>query len=425
MVKDSLNSVFIVRLLNLVLRAGTLTSKFALIFFLARVLDPVDVGLFGLVFATVSYAVSFIGAEFYIYSIREVIIHKDYERVGMLRDQGVFLILIYVIMLPLLLSIFYFNLLPWSFVFWFFSLLISEHLGVEFNRLLVALSKPLAASMVLFVRSGVWVLFLIPFLLLKPEMQRLNVVLGFWLAGSVVACALAIASLSKKLDFSSMHNKINWSWIKFGLKVSFPFFISTISLRAVFVLDKYAFEFTSGLDKLAAYILLLGIANAMISFLDSGVFVFYYPNMIAAYKNKDFAAFDSNLRKMIVQVVVFCFIFTSLSMLSINFVLDLIGKDIYRNSVYLLPWLLLAFTLYALSSIPQYCLYACKCDRPIILSHILALPVFVASCLLFSSMYQELAIPISMVSVFLFVFIFKYISWMRVRKVIFQRQEVS
>jgi O-antigen/teichoic acid export membrane protein len=419
MVKNSINSVFMMRLLNLLLRAGTLASKFALIFFLARVLEPVDVGLFGLFFATVSYAVSFIGAEFYIYSTREIITHKDYERVGMLRDHGVLLSVIYAIMLPLLLSIFYFNLLPWSFVFWFFSLLISEHLGVEFNRLLVALSKPLTASIVLFVRSGAWVLFLIPLLLLEPEMQSLNVVLGFWLAGSVTACVLAMASLNKKLDLSNMRSAINWSWIKLGMKVSFPFFIATISLRAVFVLDKYAFEFISGLDKLAAYILLLGIANAMISFLDSGVFVFHYPNMIAAYKHKNYASFNSELKKMIVQVLMFCLIFSAFAIFSIDLVLDLIGKEIYHNSVYLLPWLLLALSLYALSSIPQYCLYACNCDRPIILSHILALPVFVGSCMFFSTIYKELAIPISMVTVFLFVFIFKLISWMKVRRVVF------
>jgi hypothetical protein len=57
------SDVFI-RLINISLRGMTLVSKFLLIFFLAGFLEPKELGLYGLLAATIGYSMYLLGFEF-------------------------------------------------------------------------------------------------------------------------------------------------------------------------------------------------------------------------------------------------------------------------------------------------------------------------------------------------------------------------
>src|SRR5690606_7394792 len=160
--------------LNLSLRGATLTSKFALIFFLAIFLEPSDLGLYGLLTATISYSIYVIGFDFYTYSTRELLGQPRELWSSMLRDQGVYFVLAYLLVLPLLVVIFLQGWLPWRLAGWFFALLVIEHLAHELNRLLVAMSEQLLASVVLFLRSGLWGLVLLPLMWVVPESRQLG-----------------------------------------------------------------------------------------------------------------------------------------------------------------------------------------------------------------------------------------------------------
>ena len=63
----------VLRVLNVFLRGMTLVSKFSLIFVLAKYLDAAELGLYGLVVATVTYSLYLVGLDFYSYSNREII----------------------------------------------------------------------------------------------------------------------------------------------------------------------------------------------------------------------------------------------------------------------------------------------------------------------------------------------------------------
>ena len=63
----------------------------------------------------------------------------------------------YAVVLPLLLTVFLCGLISWKYAGWFYVLLIIEHISQESGRLLITLSRPTRASIVLFLRSGIWV----------------------------------------------------------------------------------------------------------------------------------------------------------------------------------------------------------------------------------------------------------------------------
>ena len=400
------------RVLNLALRAGTLVSKFVLVFVLAKFLEPADVGLYGLLAATVSYILMALGFDFYTYSTRELIVTERRNWAALLRDQGIFYGLTYTVLLPVCLLIFWAGFLPWNLAAWFFPLLALEHLAQELNRLLVAMSEPLWASSVLFIRQGLWAITAAVWMWLEPAQRSLDFVLLAWLLGVLCACALG-ALLLRQLDGASLARPVDWRWIKRGIRVAFPFVLATLSLRALYTVDRYWIEALAGLEVLAAYVLFVGIANAIMSFLDAAVFTFAYPALIATAGKGDRIGFEAQMRRFGIQTVLVTAALSAGALILAGPVVDWLQRPSYAAHFSLLYWTVLVAALSAISMIPHYGLYARRNDRPIVLSHLASLPVFAASAFALGTPLQEAAVPAAMAIAFLFLLVSKSLAFHR------------
>lgn len=417
--KSDIGGFVALRVMNMGLRGLTLFSKFLLIFLLARYLEPVEVGLYGLLAATIVFAIYPLGFDFYTYSTREIVATERSRWLGLLKNQAVLFVLLYLVFLPLFILIFFLGLLPWALAPFFFAILITEHLGQEANRLLVAISHPLLAGFVLFLRSGLWVLILVPVFVYFPEARSLNSVFSLWLLFGLVALALSGLPLMR-LDRKRLHDKVNWEWLKKGLKVAVPFLLATLAIRFLFMVDRYYIEYFSGLEVVAAYVFFIGVASALISFLDAGVFVFYYPKMIRSVQGNEEKSFYKAVFLMTVQVVVVCLFFFLLASLLIDPLLSWLDRPIYRAHVNFLPWLLLAFSLNAISMLPHYCLYAAGLDRFIVLTHLFSPLVFFSSVALLHD-FQHLSVVYSLVATMAWLAVSKSVCWILMKNKIFDQ----
>ncbi len=394
------------RLINVALRGMTLGSKFVLIFILAKLLEPAEVGLYGLLTVTIAYVMMAVGFDFYTYATREIINTDRSQWLAQLRDQGVFYGITYAVLLPACLFIFAKGLLPWSLSVWFFPLLALEHLAQEFNRLLVAISEPLWASIVLFLRQGLWALLAALWMWLEPVQRNLNFVLAAWTTGVLLACILAATRL-RKLDRSSLTNAINWPWIKRGVRVALPFVFATLSLRALYTLDRYWIEAIGGLDILAAYVLFMGIANVIMTFLDASVFTFIYPALIATAGQGNQTAFKAHMKRLTMQTLLITAVLCVAVIVLAYPLMDWINKPVYTQHFALLYWAVLATALFVVSMVPHFALYARKQDRHIIISHLFSLPIFALCVYLFADTLGSAAVPAAMASTFLFLLVAK------------------
>jgi O-antigen/teichoic acid export membrane protein len=398
----------ITRLINIALRGMTLASKFLLIFFLARFLEPAELGVYGLLTATISYALYLLGFDFYTFTTREILKCSRNEWGGLLKDQGALSLVLYAIFLPLLSLVFIKGLLPWHVAGWFFVLLVLEHLTQELGRLLIAISEQLLASAVLFLRSGIWAVAVTALMFVTPEARSLDVIMGAWTAGGILALLLGVYRLNR-LGIAGWRKEIDWNWIWKGLKVAIPLLLATLAIRGVFTLDKYWFGSLAGLDVLGAYVLYIGICNALMSFLDAGVFAFIYPGLISAYNKQDSAAFRHGLRKMLIQTLVLTAAFSLIAIVLIDPLLNWLDQPLYLEHKNLFQWLLLATLLYAVGMVPHFALYAQGQDRPIIHSHIASLICFIPTTWLASIHWPDLAVPLGMCTAFALILIWK--SW--------------
>jgi O-antigen/teichoic acid export membrane protein len=394
------------RVLNIALRAATLASRFLLIFFLARFLEPAQLGLYGLLTATIGYSLYLLGFDFYTFTTREVLKRERHEWGGLLKDQGALSLVLYAIFIPLLSLIFINELLPWHLAGWFFALLVLEHLNQELGRLLIAISEQLLASVLLFIRQGTWAIAVTVLMATEPQTRSLDYVLGAWTVAGVAAVLTGVYRLTQ-LRMGGWHKKIDWYWIASGLKVSIPFLIATLAIRGVFTLDRYWLESLGGLEIVGAYVLFMGIGGTLMAFLDAGVFAFSYPGLISAYQKKQPALFRKNLRLLLIQTVVLTVAFAVVSLLLLSPLLVWLGNPLYAATQYLYPWVLATMVLYALGMVPHYALYAQGLDQPIIQSHMASLLVFVIATGLFAQSWPLLAVPIGLCAAFILILVWK------------------
>lgn len=368
-------SKVIVRFTNVMLRGATLSCKFLLIFMLARYLEPADLGLYGLLVVSIDFSVFVVGIDFYTYSNRELIKRRIGDWGDIFKVQILLSAFMLSLVIPFFIFVFYFEFLPWEIFSWFIPLLVVEYFAQELNRILVAISKQFIASVVLFVRSGVWVVAVALIFYYEPAARSLDFVLSFWFFGSLCACIVgALVVCNQKLK--GWARPINYSWVKLGLLVAFPFLLSTLALRGVFTVDRYWMESLLGLEALGAYVLFIGMANVVVSFLDAGVFVFIYPALIKAHQENNSEVFRSFMRKLMVQGVIIGLALSLALSAVLGMVIDFIDKPVFVAYEWMFPWIMLANFIYCLGMIPQFGLYAQGLDRDIVRSQVVSFVVF-------------------------------------------------
>ncbi|WP_367237600.1 hypothetical protein VXM67_08660 [Pseudomonas sp. Rh2] len=394
------------RLVNVSLRSGTLVCKFVLIFFLAKYLPPAEVGTYGLLVATIGYAFFIVGIEFYTYSSRELIGVSSDGWLPIIRDQWVFFFISYACFIPLAYCFFYAGFLPIKYFGWFLILFLLEHTAQELNRLFVAMGEQLLASSILFLRSGIWVFFVVLAMWRYPESRTLEFVFKAWAAGASLACLIGLLRLAM-LDRRKLSSRLNWLWILRGIKVSIPLLFASLAIRGLFTFDRYWVEAVAGMEVLGIYVLFAGIAFSIISFIDAGVIVFLYPRVVAAAKENNDKKFRAQMKELARNVVVATMVMSISALFISPYVLEWIGKPVYQESIYLLRWLLLAVSLYSLSMVPHVGLYARHKDSAILHSQLAGLLVFVIGCAFGVSRYGEVAVVLSMCIAFMVVLVWK------------------
>lgn len=407
-----MSSPGLVRLANVALRGMTLVSKFALVFFLARFLEPRDLGLYGLMAATIGYSIYLLGFDFYTFTTREILKRKQGEWGGIIKDHGTLTLILYLIFLPFFFFLFVFGLLPWSVVWWFLVLLVLEHLNQEVMRFLVAISEQLLASVALFLRAGAWAVAVVVVMAFNPPLRNLETVFLAWVLGSVAALLLTGVRLYQ-LKLGNWCKHIDWAWISQGIRIAMPLLAATLAVRGVYTLDRYFFEKLAGLEVLGAYVLFISLANAMVSFLEAAVHVFSYPALITAFQQKKPVQYRYELQRLFYQTIILASAFTAVALLTIEPLLDWLGKPLYLEYQGMFVWILSATFLYSLGSVPHYALYAQGRDQPIIHSHFACLFVFVASTWLFSLHWLSVAVPLGLNVAFLLMLVWKAYAFIR------------
>ncbi len=382
--------------LLVLLRGLTLISKLILLIYLARHFDPSDIGVYGLFTVTIAFALFIVGLDFYHYSTRELLSRKREQWAPLLRDQAIFYALVYLIVLPLGLLVFAAGLLEWRFVGWLYLILGLEHLSQEAYRLLVAISRPGLANVILFIRSGSWVYAVVALMWIAPSTQHLSTVWIGW-AGGVTGSLLLARHELKSLDWGKARSQsVDWTWIRRGVKVAVPFLIGTLALRGIFTVDRYFLKAYWGDAAVGVYTVYVSIANALQSFVEAGVVSHFYPRIVRAYSGGRIIQYRTEVTQMTVIMVCVLAVMLPIAAIAIEPLLSFIGHASYLESKTVFWILLGGVFIFSIGMVPHYILYARQDDLKILLVSLSACLIMIGTGLVLVPSYGSLGAAIAL-----------------------------
>ncbi len=369
-------------ILNSGLRAVTLGSKFILVFFLARLLETNELGVYGLINVTVAVSLYLLGLDFYNFNTREIIAREPTEQAKLIRDQAAFHGLVYLIVLPGLALPFLAGILPKAYVGWFYLVLILEHLTQEAQRIFIALSKPLVANTVLFFRGGSWVYAVVTLMLASPKYQTLNTVWLGWSVGAFAGLLVAGYHLRHLHWQGVFAAAVDWGWLGRGLRVSLPFLAATLALRGIETIDRYLLAFFRGEALVGVYTFYASVANAVQIFVFTGVVMIAYPKIVGAFQRGQSEEYKRLMRSMTVSIFLSSILLSCVVAVGIKPLLSFIGNEAYQSHLWAFWILLASVNALVFSMVPHYALYVRQSDKAIIISSVGALGAAVAANLL-------------------------------------------
>lgn len=318
-------------------------------------------GEYSLLAVTVLLLVYVMGADFYSYANRELLV-PGADKQKIIYNQFLFYVFLYVLLIFPVYWIYKFLGFPPQYFGLFYLVLITEHLSFEFYRLLFIFKKPLAANINLFLRNGLWV-FALVYLLIKDEKIDIPLILQYWLAGnlaSLIFSGFIIAGKRKKMEFSSFSTDLNW--IKKGLIISFPYILGTIAYKTIEFSDRYMIDYFMDKKAVGVYSFFANMANVMNIVLFTIVVSVLYPYIIEGVmenNHKKVSQYYGRFKKEIVGWSVFLLL--GLSVL-LPLILKNIGKEQYLSDFYVFVLLAISNFFLNLSFLYHYIIYAHKRD---------------------------------------------------------------
>jgi len=363
------------RVKNVFLRMFSMGIRLLLVVFLAKLLTPGELGSFGIMSAALAFNILLIGADYYVYSNREILsVSSKLERGRVIQGQITAYALLYFCVIPIQILLFVF--FEWKDMGWFLLLLITEHIGQELVRLLVVFNRQLTSSIVLFIRSALWVIIVLPILYFIQDARDINTVYAAWAIGGLLAILYGVIEIKRHIKITREF-RIDSLELKKGLKLGGFFLIATLSIKAIFYLDKIIIDSNLGLEELGGYVFYMTIVIGAFSIIDPMIFSFIYPNMTKNYQDGSLIKYRKNFRDMAWGVIVLALGVSIVVFYITPFVVDWIDRPTYRVYGENIKLFILIGVLIQFGNIYHYGLYAIRADKWNVYSQICALILFI------------------------------------------------
>ena len=413
------NTLFNKRTLNMGLRAISMLSRFLLIIVMAKLLPLSELGTYGLLVAGIGFTVLFLGFDYYTYSNRELLSVSKNEWSRIIINQIYAYLPLYLIFIPIAWGLYLYEILPSGYFIWFLILLVIEHLSIEQNRLLNTMQKQLSATVVLFLRSGLWVLFMLPFMIYVDDFRNLETLLYAWLLGGLLSIVFGGITIKNSIN-NWKHIKPSYLWIIKGYKIGFMFILGTVAFSAISTGDKYLLEQWSNVGMVGIYVFYTSLTLGASAFIHAGVIVFSTPKIISAYQQDDFKLFQELMHKFFKELSLSIFIMIIVLYALMPFVIKWVGKETYLQNYNVFYIILGTTALTVMGSHPGTYLYASRRDKYILLSNLSTLFVFVSISVFFYFSNFELdalfKVSLSVLITFLWLLLSKYMGYFYYRR---------
>jgi O-antigen/teichoic acid export membrane protein len=396
------------RVANLLLRAASMGIKLVTVVALARFLGVEDFATFGLFLATVTLSLYLVGLDFYAFSQRELIAAPPQKRGWVTKQHLVVMLVSAMCILPFIGFAQAWLPLGSALAPWLLVIVFLEHMGQETVRVLVACAAPLEAGVVIALRTAAWGPPVLLLMYRYESLATLETVFAAWTVGGVLALAYATYCIRLR-GLGGWADPVQSAWVRRGFLVALPLLAATVALRLLFTLDRYVLEWLGDLERLAAYTLFVTLAGGLIGLADATFNVFSYPVLVDAHGRGDRRRFLGEFRGFLRSVAAFALGGSAILYVCLPLLQTFLTAEAYRTHAGMFPWVLAGVSLYLLSTVVHYGLFAARRDKSILLANVAALLCLPLGVLALRHLGAAETVPIAMCFSFIMLLLLKSI----------------
>jgi hypothetical protein len=364
----------------LLFRLSGTGAKFLLLLIGGQFLDvEVYIDLAALI-AVVLISVFILGFDFYTFVYRRIIFLSEKE---LSREISAHLTLILSIIILLSIFIFisdfddYLNLS----IFTILSVAVVELLAFEVTRYLQAKKDYLFFSFLLGLRSGGWCAIILFLFLMNVEGIDLYLIAIIWLSNSLVVSIIGFVRMRQlhKINFRLI---FDYNWLRKGFIFAFPYWIASISFKALTTSDKILVESTLNTNATFVYVLSASIGGIYLMLSDTIIYSKIAPYLVETAK-VDREKFSLYSKQTVLQTVKLCSVVLILVLLIFPFLSFLTGRDFIYDFFKVFFIVQIALFLMALSFAFHHINYANEYHRYNQAAQVLAFIIFFAPLVFF------------------------------------------
>ena len=223
-------------------------------------LQPSELGVYAVVAATLTLTTYLYGLDFQSFSMRELSSADLAGARRRVRDQFALLVVIYALgsaVLALVLTQFG---VERKLIALVVPMAVLQHATLEFYRIFTRLGRPIMGTIVLLIRDAAWVPLCMLAKLVTGQLT-LTTLLVFWLLGCLASALFGAVSIIRWLP-PSRRSPVDLAWLASGLRTGLRMLAGTLSLVALFTVDRMLFGAIASPDQMGAYALFaLGCAS--------------------------------------------------------------------------------------------------------------------------------------------------------------------
>tara|TARA_R110001592_G_scaffold79054_4_gene236774 strand:+ start:610 stop:1965 length:1356 start_codon:yes stop_codon:yes gene_type:complete len=364
-----------VSLFIMMIRASSLVMKFVLTLFIARYLGFEALGMYGLIAAACVIAPSTVGFSFMYTISRKAVMLTQKE---IMRELGYYFKLTILIYLVLCVATGIAGSIQGQLIFFLsvLALVFLEHLSTDIYTLLLNLSKPLAANVLHFIRSSVWMVVFMALAFFVPSLRTMETLIVLWAIGSITSllCFIWVIRHWERAEDTAPVSLVSWFTNEFRESRT-AYFTSFLRSIAQY-LNHFLITIFLGIELTGIFVFYMQITSAMSNLLQTGIIQIAKPRLIRHHKSHNMAEYWNTYKQCLKHTV-----FTSLLMCCVAvpgiYVLThhLIDKPLAIEWLSIFWWLLALFVVSNVSEVNKLLFYSQHRDDLLLRLFVMTFPV--------------------------------------------------
>lgn len=330
-------------LLLMAIRIANTAAKFLLTIYTARYLGLADLGAYGLLVGATTMIPVVLGLGTTDWVMRHIATMPRDEAIASTVTRLALPVVLHLVIQPILWVVNYALGEPvsWQLLLIGGAILFLDHVLSDVSNLLIGRGRIYLASILSFIRAGLWPPAVIVWGIFDPSARTLQCVLLGWLGALILTMVVLATQLFSQSRWRAVGMRA--SWIAGGVRASVPFYIKDLTGSVSLYLDRFLLSAFLGLEVTGVYTLFWSVANVLHSLV---VYSVVQPNlrrMIESARQPDQASFRTLERKLQMEGGVWIAVLVVAASIALLLLLPLLGKPLVQQNLPVF-WIVLAAT---------------------------------------------------------------------------------